>query len=134
GRGLGRWRKGGGLACERDAAGATATRRGMELAVGQGFAVNVVAPPSGVDPADDPSGFEARLAAAKPYALYRTQVEAERGGYQAVNAFLRPLADSPEKSEAIRWASDRLGVGLQLPSVRPSADRAPPPRPPAPPT
>jgi DNA primase len=127
-RELGRLTKRLWLAFDGDAAGATATLRGMELAVGQGFDVNVVALPPGVDPADDPSGFEARLSAAKPYALYRTQVEAERGGYQAVSTFLRPLPDSPEKSEAIRWASDRFGMGLQLPSVRASTDVALSPR------
>jgi DNA primase len=123
-RELGRLTKRLWLAFDGDAAGATATLRGMEAAVGQGFDVNVVALPPGVDPADDPHGFEARLAAAKPYALYRTQVEAARGGYQAVSAFLRPLPDSPEKSEAIRWASDRFGMGLQLPSVRAAAETA----------
>jgi len=112
------------LAFDGDAAGESAALRGMELAVGQGFEVEVVALAPGVDPADDPTGFEGRLRAAKPYALYRTQVEAERGGFQAVNAFLRPLPDSPDKSEAIRWASDRFGMGLQLPSVRASTDVA----------
>jgi DNA primase len=127
-RELGRLTKRLWLAFDGDAAGATATLRGMEAAVAQGFDVNVVALPPGVDPADDPSGFDARLAAAKPYPLYRTQVEAERGGYQAVSAFLRPLPDSPEKSEAIRWASDRFGMGLQLPSVRAAAETALSPR------
>jgi DNA primase len=121
-RELGRLTKRLWLAFDGDAAGATATLRGMEAAVAQGFDVNVVTLPPGVDPADDPSGFEARLAAAKPYELHRTQVEAERGGFQAVNDFLRPLPDTPEKREAIRWASDRFGMTLQLPSVRASAD------------
>jgi DNA primase len=123
-RELGRLTKRLWLAFDGDAAGATATLRGMDAAVAQRFDVNVVALPPGVDPADDPSGFEALLGAAKPYELYRTQVEAERGGFQAVNTFLRPLPDSPEKSEAIRWASDRFGMGLQLPSVRASTDVA----------
>jgi DNA primase len=127
-RELGRLTKRLWLAFDGDAAGATATLRGMEAAVAQELDVNVVALPPGVDPADDPSGFEGRLAAAKPYALYRTQVEAERGGYQSVSAFLRPLPDSPEKSEAIRWASDRFGMGFQLPSVRASTDVALSPR------
>jgi DNA primase len=127
-RELGRLTKRLWLAFDGDAAGATATLRGMEAAVAQGFDVNVVALPPGLDPADDPSGFEHRLRAATPYALYRTQVEAERGGYQAVSAFLRPLPDSPEKSEAIRWASDRFGMGLQLPSVRSAAETALSPR------
>jgi DNA primase len=127
-RELGRLTKRLWLAFDGDAAGATATLRGMDAAVAQGFDVNVVALPPGVDPADDPTGFEERLGAAKPYALYRTQVEAERGGYQAVTVFLRPLPDSPEKSDAIRWASDRFGMGFQLPSVRASTDVALSPR------
>ena len=127
-RELGRLTKRLWLAFDGDAAGESAALRGMELAVAQGFEVQVVALPPGVDPADDPDGFEARLRSAKPYALYRTQVEAARGGFQAVTAFLRPLPDSPEKSEAIRWASDRFGMGLQLPSVRASTDAAFSPR------
>jgi DNA primase catalytic core len=117
-RELGRLTKRLWLAFDGDAAGAAATLRGMELAVGQGFDVKVVLLPPGVDPADDPASFESQLAAAKHYILHRTQVEAESGGFQAVNEFLRPLADSPEKAEAKRWASDRFGMGLQLPSVR----------------
>jgi DNA primase catalytic core len=117
-RELGRLTKRLWLAFDGDAAGAAATLRGMELAVGQGFDVKVVLLPPGVDPADDPANFESQLAAAKHYILHRTQVEAESGGFQAVNEFLRPLADSPEKAEAKRWASDRFGIGLQLPSVR----------------
>ena len=54
---------------------ASATLRGMELAVGQGFDVKVVVLPPGIDPADDPASFEAKLAAARPYVLHRTQVE-----------------------------------------------------------
>ena len=117
-RELGRLTKRLWLAFDGDAAGASATLRGMELAVGQGFDVNVVLLPPGVDPADDPASFESKLAAARHYILHRTQVEAESGGFQAVNEFLRPLPDSPEKAEAKRWASDRFGMGLQLPSVR----------------
>jgi hypothetical protein len=90
----------------------------MEMAVAQGFEVFVVLLPPGIDPADDPAGFEARLAAAKPYVLYRTQVEAARAGFQAVADFLRPLPDVPVKREAVRWASDHFGMPLQLPSVR----------------
>jgi DNA primase len=127
-RELGRLTKRLWLAFDGDAAGSAATLRGMELAVGQGFEVNVVALPPGKDPADEPASFERLLRSAKPYALHRTQVEADRGGYQAVNAFLRPLPDSPEKSEAVRWASDRFGMGLQLPSVRASTDVALSPR------
>ena len=110
------------LAFDGDAAGESATLRGMELAVAQGFTVDVVVLPPGIDPADDPAGFEARLVSARPYELYRTQVEADRGGFQAVTAFLKPLPDSPEKQEAVRWASDRFGMRPQLPSVRASTE------------
>lgn len=123
-RELGRLTKRLWLAFDGDAAGSSATLRGMELAVQQRFEVNVVALTPGKDPADEPDNFEQRLATSKPYALHRTQIEAETGGFQAVNAFLRPLPDSPEKEMAKRWASDRFGMGLQLPSVRASSEAA----------
>ena len=69
------------LAFDGDAAGESATLRGMELAVAQGFDVKVVALPPGIDPADDPAAFEAQLRTARPYVVYRTQLEAQaRGG------------------------------------------------------
>ena len=61
-RELGRLTKRLWLAFDGDAAGESAALRGMELAVAQGFDVKVVALPAGIDPADDPGGFEARLA------------------------------------------------------------------------
>ena len=67
------------LAFDGDAAGETATLRGMELAAKQGFDVKVVALPVGIDPADDPQGFQRRLAGAEPYLLYRVRIELERG-------------------------------------------------------
>ena len=53
-RELGRLTKRLWLAFDGDAAGESATLRGMELAVAQGFDVKVVALPPGIDPADDP--------------------------------------------------------------------------------
>src|SRR5213075_1700605 len=49
------------LCFDADAAGQDATLRGMELAVGQGFHVEIVALPRGTDPADDPAAFERQL-------------------------------------------------------------------------
>ena len=66
------------LAFDGDAAGETATLRGMELAAKQGFDVKVVALPPGIDPADDPAGFQKSLATAEPYLVYRVRIETER--------------------------------------------------------
>jgi DNA primase len=117
-RELGRLTKRLWLAFDGDAAGTSATLRGMELAVGQGFDVNVVSLPPGVDPADDPDGFEARLSFAKPYVRYRAEVEAVHGGFQAAIDFLKPVPDSPVKRDAVAWVSDRFDMTPQLPSVR----------------
>ena len=107
------------LAFDGDAAGESAALRGMELAVKQGFEVKVVALPPGIDPADDPAGFEARLQTAKPYVLYRTQVEAQRAddreaGRQAVKAFLDAVPDSLDRRAAWRWANDHFGMAIQI--------------------
>src|SRR5207244_10495503 len=77
-RELGRLTKRLWLAFDGDAAGESATLRGMELAASQGFDVKVVALPPGVDPADDASGFEAKLARAEPYLGHRTRLELDR--------------------------------------------------------
>lgn len=107
------------LCFDGDAAGEAATLRGMELAVASGLEVKVVALPPGTDPADDPKGFEARLAAAEPYALYRVRIEVERApdpqaAYQRVKEILDRLPDSPERHEAWRLANDRLGMTVQI--------------------
>jgi DNA primase catalytic core len=107
------------LAFDGDAAGESATLRGMELAVAQGFDVRVVALPPGIDPADAPEGFEAQLRGARPYVVHRTQLEATRAddrpaGARAVAAFLDTQPASLEKDEAWRWANDYFGTTLQL--------------------
>jgi DNA primase len=124
-RELGRLTKRLWLAFDGDAAGETATLRGMELATGQGFDVRVVALPPGIDPADDPGGFEARLGRAEPYLVYRTRIEIERAdGAQQAHARVRELLDaapdSPEKQDAWRLANDKLNMTIQLRAAVPT--------------
>jgi DNA primase len=107
------------LAFDGDAAGESATLRGMELAARQGFDVKVVPLPPGVDPADDPSGFEARLARAEPYLAYRVRIAVERAedresAFREVRELLDAAPDSPERQDAWRYANDRLGMTVQL--------------------
>ena len=117
------------LAFDGDAAGESAALRGMDLAVTQGFDVRVVALPPGIDPADDPRGFEARLARAEPYLVYRTRIEIDRAedrqqAFVRVHGLLDGAPDSPGKQDAWRLANDRLDMTLQLRSTAPSAGRA----------
>ncbi len=107
------------LAFDGDAAGESATLRGMALAATQGFDVKVVTFPQGVDPADDPTGFEAKLAAAEPYLLYRVRIEIDRAdereaAFRTVKALLDDAPDSPERQDAWRYANDKLGMTVQL--------------------
>ncbi|HEY5295638.1 MAG TPA: DNA primase [Gaiellaceae bacterium] len=107
------------LAFDGDAAGETATLRGMALAVQQGFDVKVVALPAGIDPADDPAGFVRRLDAADPYLLYRVRVEIDRAddreaAFRTVKTLLDVAGDSPERQDAWRYANDKLGMTVQL--------------------
>jgi DNA primase len=107
------------LCFDSDAAGEEATLRGMELAVSQGFEVRVVALPRGKDPADDPAGFELRLAAAEPYAVHRVRLELDRArdkqhAYLRVQDILNGIPESPERHDAWRLANDRLGLTVQL--------------------
>jgi DNA primase len=119
------------LAFDGDAAGETATLRGMALAVQQGFDVKVVPLPPGVDPADDPSGFDTRLGSAEPYLLYRTRIEIDRAddreaAFKAVRALLDEAADSPERQDAWRYANDKLGMTVQLRAAASTARAAAP--------
>ncbi|MGH3001869.1 MAG: DNA primase [Gaiellaceae bacterium] len=107
------------LAFDGDAAGETATLRGMALAVQQGFDVKVVPLPPGVDPADDPAGFDGRLEEAEPYLLYRVRIEIDRAddreaAFRTVKALLDRATDSPERQDAWRYANDKLGMTVQL--------------------
>jgi DNA primase len=107
------------LAFDGDAAGETATLRGMDLAAKLGFDVKVVALPPGIDPADDPTGFERRLESAEPYLLYRVRIEIDRAedrelAFRTVKALLDEAQDSPERQDAWRYANDKLGMTVQL--------------------
>jgi DNA primase len=118
-RELGRLTKRLWLAFDGDAAGEAATLRGMELAASQGFDVRVVALEPGVDPADDPGGFETRLARAQPYLRHRVRIEHERAAdreaaFRTISEVLERAPDSPERREAWRLANDLLGMTVQL--------------------
>jgi hypothetical protein len=103
----------------------------MALAVQQGFDVKVVPLPPGIDPADDPTGFEARLAAAEAYLAYRVRIEIDRAddresAFRAVKALLEAAPDSPERQDAWRYANDKLGISVQLRAGAVSARAAEP--------
>ena len=118
------------LCFDADAAGQEATLRGMELAAGQGFDIRVVSLPSGTDPADDPAGFEPRLAGAEDYLPYRVRIEIERTlpdrqrAFERVREVLGPFQDSPERQDAVRLAADRLGLPHELQAGLAPAARA----------
>jgi DNA primase len=103
------------LCFDSDAAGRDATLRGMELAVKQGFDVQVVSLPKGTDPADDPAAFEQRLASPASYPSHRVRLEFERArdrqaAFTAILEFLGTIPDSPEHQDARRLATDLLDL------------------------
>ncbi len=103
------------LCFDADAAGQDATLRGMELAVREGFTVQVVPLPPDTDPADDPAAFQERLASPVSYPVHRVRLEHARANdresaFAAIRAFLTSLRDSPEHLEAIRVAADLLDL------------------------
>jgi len=103
------------LCFDADAAGQEATLRGMELAVAQGFDVQVVALPKGTDPADDPAAFDRQLAAPVSYLVHRVRLlhrsaRDQQGAYAAITAFLSNQIDSPEHQDARKLAVDLLGL------------------------
>jgi DNA primase len=131
-RELGRLTKRLWLAFDGDAAGEAAALRGMELAVKQEFDVNVVALPSGVDPADDPAGFESHLRDAEPYVVYRVRLELEHAddretGFRKAKEILDGFPEGPDKLAAQRLVTDRIGTTVQfrtgaIPSARAAAN------------
>jgi len=103
------------LCFDGDAAGETATLRGMELAAAQALDVRVVALPAGFDPADLAEGFDTRLGRAETYLGYRVRLEIERAadrqeGFIRVREVLARFEESPERQDAIRYAADKLDL------------------------
>jgi len=103
------------LCFDADAAGQDATLRGMDLALAQGFNVQVVALAKGSDPADDPDAFQRRLLEPVSYAVHRVRLERARArdresAFAAIRTFLATLPDSPERIEAVRLAADLLDL------------------------
>ena len=103
------------LCFDADAAGQEATLRGMDLALTQGFNVQVVALPKGSDPADDPDAFQRKLLEPVSYPVHRVRLERERArdresAFATIRTFLATLPDSPERVEAVRLAADLLDL------------------------
>jgi DNA primase len=103
------------LCFDGDAAGETATLRGMELAAVQGFDVRVVALPPGLDPADVAATFEQHVAQAQSYVLYRVRLEVERApdrqeAFVRAREVLARFDDTPERREALAFVADRLNL------------------------
>ena len=103
------------LCFDADAAGQEATLRGMDLALTQGFNVQVVALPKGSDPADDPAAFQRQLLEPVSYPVHRVRLERERArdresAFATIRTFLASLPDSPERVEAVRLAADLLDL------------------------
>jgi DNA primase len=103
------------LCFDSDAAGEDATLRGMELATSLGFDVRVVTLPEGQDPADAPTGFEARLGGAESYIHYRVRLELDRTpdrqeAFVRAREVLQRHEDSPEWQDALRLLAGRLSL------------------------
>jgi len=103
------------LCFDADAAGQDATLRGMDLAVAQGFDVQVVTLEKGTDPADDPEAFGERLGLPVPFLVHRVRLLHERAAdkhaaFAAIEAFLWSLPDSPEHLDARQLATDLLDL------------------------
>jgi DNA primase len=107
------------LCFDADAAGEAATLRGMDLAVGRGFDVRVVALPAGTDPADAADDFEQRLAAATPYLVHRVKLEIDRApspqvAFDSVQALILKAPRGPDQEQAAKYAANRLNVPLRV--------------------
>ena len=121
------------LCFDADAAGQDATLRGMELAVGQGFDVKIVALQPGTDPADDPAAFERQLAKPVSYPVHRVRLlhakaPDRNAAFTAIETFLARAAGLPGASRraAARHRSARPATGDAGGARAARTDRAPP--------
>ena len=114
------------LCFDADAAGETATLRGMELAYREFDEVRVVALPAGTDPAEDADGFAARLETAEPYPRHRVRLEIDRArskeeAFRRVQEIVSGFDRNTEWLEAVEYAADRLDLPEELQRLLPSA-------------
>jgi DNA primase len=103
------------LCFDSDAAGQEATLRGMELAVKQGFEVQVVPLPNGTDPADDPDAFQRELARPVGYLVHRVRLlhqkaPDQQSAYTEIRSLLNAQTDSPDHQDARRLATVLLDL------------------------
>ena len=127
------------LCFDSDAAGKEATLRGMELAVAKGFDVQIVALPTGKDPAAAPEGFAEHLGRAESYLHHRVRTTIDRAvdrnqAYLQAREILERAEDSPQRQEALRLVADRLELPPEtlasIPSARGGFARQPATEPP----
>jgi DNA primase len=115
------------LCFDADSAGEEATLRGMELAESQGFHVDVLAPPSGKDPADEPEAFsEEALARAVPYQVHRVQLAIDRAAsreeaLEAARTVLARFDQNTRWLDAVRRVSERLDLPEEVVRTLPRA-------------
>jgi DNA primase len=102
---------------DSDSAGQKAAARANELAKAakaHQFDVKVILLRDG-DPADAPHGFDEKLEQAESYLLFLVEIElgqptSRQERFVRVNDILEGVQASPDRQEAVRRASDRLGV------------------------
>ncbi|MES1246109.1 MAG: DNA primase [Actinomycetota bacterium] len=107
------------LCFDADAAGTDATLRGMELAVKQGFDIQVVSLPQGTDPADDPQAFDRQLGRPVPYLVHRVRLLHKKApdrnaAYLAIRELLNGYPDSPDHQDARKLAADLLDLPPEM--------------------
>ena len=130
------------LAFDADAAGESASLRGMAIAEAKGLAVRIVALPPGKDPADvvlaDRDAFVRSLDTAAGVLTFRVRRALAAGGtrdemYARAAAIIGAAAPSLERDEQVRLVADRLrltdDLAARLTVARPARHAEGPPQP-----